>query len=110
MSNLVNDLRNGAKRIGVWGLGYIGFSTAAHFAKEGIRSIGTDLSETRVDAVNRGKATIPNLDYWLNFNTEMLAEQGLLKGTLDWQELIQPDVMVHLITIPTERNGEPSSE
>jgi len=93
--------------VGVWGLGYIGFSSIAHFAKEGVLCIGTDILQHRIDAVNQGKATIPNLNYWLGFNTEPLAKDGIKKATIDWRDMIKEDIAVHLITIPTEMNGKP---
>lgn len=105
--NLRKELKEGRKRVGVWGLGYIGFSSIAYFAKEGVRCIGTDVSKIRVDDVNRGTATIPNLDYWLNFDTRQLAAKGMMRATPDWRELIREDVAVHLIAVPTEMNGKP---
>ena len=105
--NLKEDLKKGKKKLGVWGLGYIGFSSITHFARAGVTCLGTDVSETRVSDVNQGKATIPNLDFWLGFDTKHLAKDGRMKATTDWKELIQPDVAVHLITIPTEKDGKP---
>ncbi len=93
--------------IGVWGLGYIGYSSMAHFAKEGVKCLGTDIIEERVEQVNRGEATTPNLDYWIGFDTVPLAESKVMQATTDWERLIKPDVMVHLITIPTELDGKP---
>ncbi|MBT4804659.1 nucleotide sugar dehydrogenase [Candidatus Woesearchaeota archaeon] len=105
--NLKNELKKGNKKIGVWGLGYIGFSTITHFAKAGITCIGTDISQKRVNDVNNGKATIPNLDFWLGFNTQALARDGIMRATTQWQELIHPDVLAHIVTIPTEKDGKP---
>ena len=105
--NLKEQLKTGKKKLGVWGLGYIGFSSIAHFARAGVTCLGTDVYEVRVNDVNHGKATIPNLDFWLGFNTKPLAEDGRMKATTDWKQLINEDVAVHLITIPTEMHGKP---
>ncbi len=105
--DLAKELNYGNKKLGVWGLGYIGFSSITHFAKNGVTCIGTDVTETRVSDINNGKPTIPNLKYWLNFDTAPLANDGRMRATQDWQELIDKDVLVHLITIPTEMNGKP---
>jgi len=105
--NLKEELKIGKKRVGVWGLGYIGFSSIAHFAKEGVLCIGTDILSHRVEAVNQGKATTPNLNFWLGFDTAQLARDGIKKATTDWKELIKEDIAVHLITIPTEMDGKP---
>ncbi len=107
---LKEQLRKGEKRIGIWGLGYIGFSSMAYFARAGVSCIGTDKSKHRLDDVNTGQATIPNLDTWIGFKTVPLAKAGLMKATPDWKELIKDDIAVHLIAIPTEKDGKPYHE
>lgn len=105
--DIKEQLKVGKKKLGIWGLGYIGFSSMAYFAKAGVVCLGTDVREDTVRDVNRGKATIPNLDYWLGFDTVSLAEEKIMQATLDWKELISNDVAVHLITVPTEMHGKP---
>jgi nucleotide sugar dehydrogenase len=105
--SLKEQLQRGEKVIGVWGLGYIGFSSMAYMAKAGVACLGTDVSEQRVTDVNNGKAEIPNLNHWIAFDTELLAKSGLMHATADWKQLIDPKVAVHLICIPTEKYGKP---
>ena len=105
--DLKHDLKTGKKNLAVWGLGYIGFSSIAHFAKAGVTCIGTDPIQIRVDDVNQGKATIPNLDFWLGFDTRPLARDKRMTATTHWQDVIHPDIAVHLISVPTEWNGKP---
>ncbi len=105
--NLKQQLKNGNKKLAVWGLGYIGFSSIAYFAKAGVTCIGTDPFQARVDDVNNGKATITNLDFWLGFDTMPLAKDKRMSATTNWQELISPEVAVHLIAVPTEMQGKP---
>ena len=105
--DLKEDLKTGKKKLGVWGLGYIGFSSITHFARAGVTCIGTDVLQRRTDDVNQGKATIPNLDFWLGFDTVPLAKDGRMRATTNWEELIDKDVAVHLITVPTEWDGKP---
>ena len=40
---LRRQLLEGKKKIAVWGTGYIGFSTMANFASEGVTCVGTDV-------------------------------------------------------------------
>lgn len=42
---LQKSLKSGKKQIAVWGIGYIGYSSMAHFAREGIKCIGGDISK-----------------------------------------------------------------
>lgn len=104
---LREKLVTGQKKIGVWGLGYIGFSTISYFAKAGVPGIGTDVNPERVEAINEGEVTIPNFMYWLGFDVKYLAKDRIMTATSDWKKLIDKDIAVHLITIPTEKDGKP---
>lgn len=94
-------------KIGIWGSGYIGFTSAINFALNGVRTICFDINSEVVKSINKGKVNIPNLDYWLGFSSGSLVKNGLLSATDKWQDLLKDEVCVHLIAVPTERNGEP---
>lgn len=97
-------------RIGVWGLGYIGLSTTAYMAQKGVRAVGVDVNRERVDAVGAGRHYMPGMDYWLGFDMKPMVDAGLIRATDNWRDLIHPDVLVHFIGIPTERDNEPCYE
>ena len=104
---LKRALLEGRKMIGVWGVGHVGYSCMSHFAEEGIQCIGYDVDLDKVQAINRGEMPVLNMDYWLGFAPASLYRTGIARATNSWQELIQPQVAVHFICIPTERMGEP---
>ena len=106
-STLKEELLTGEKKVGIWGIGYIGYSSMANFAKNGVTCLGTDIIQEVVDNVNRGRIAIPNMEYWLGFDVQPLAAAGLMEATPDWQDLIHNDIGVHLICIPTEKGGDP---
>jgi len=104
----MNDLLFKGKRIAIWGLGYIGFSTMAHFAAKGVKCIGYDINKETVNRIN--KKELPYDDtmfYWIGFDTSTLVEKGLIQATTNYKDLFKDDVIVHLICVPTEKNGEP---
>ena len=105
--SLKEQLKTGEKAVGIWGLGFVGYSSMANFAKNGVRCFGTDVIEEKIKAVNDGRVTIPNMEYWLGFDVKPLAGAGLMRATLNWKELISEDVPVQLICIPTEKGAEP---
>ena len=45
--------------ISVFGLGYVGATSAACFADMGHHVIGVDVNQERIDAINNGKTPIP---------------------------------------------------
>ncbi len=104
---LKEKLLSGEKNIGIWGIGYIGYSSMAHFANRGVRCLGTDVDTGKVDQINQGVLPIRNIEYWLGFDTKPLATSGMMKATTEWQQLISEDTPVHLICIPTEKDDVP---
>ena len=97
-------------KVGVWGLGYIGLSTAAYMAQRGVRCVGCDVNAERVDFVQRGEHFMPGMDYWLGFDFKPLVDDGHIQATSNWRDLIDPHVLVHFIGVPTERDNEPYYE
>jgi len=106
-NGLRDDLLGGRARIGVWGNGFIGFSTLANFANNGVEGIGYDIDEEIVETINEGSVPIDTLEHWLGFDTDELVQSGLMGATTDHTELLAEDVRVHFVCVPTERDGEP---
>jgi nucleotide sugar dehydrogenase len=104
---LKEKLLNGEKKIAIWGTGFIGFTTMANFAFNGVRCLGYDVDKDKVDKINNGVIPIDNLEYWLGFNIDGLVKNDLIEATSDWNELMSSDIAVHFIAIPTEKEGEP---
>ncbi len=100
-------LLSGERKVGVWGIGHIGYSTMCHFASRGVRCIGYDIDPARVKTVNEGSTGIVGMEGWLGFSPAYLFRSGVARATDDWKELVQPDVSVHFICVPTERDGAP---
>lgn len=103
----VRLLKSKKYRIGVWGTGYIGFSTMAFFARSGLPVIGCDVSKEKVDIINKGGYTLKELKTWLNFPVRPLVEKGLMKATNQERDFLKEMVLVHFIAIPTEKDGKP---
>lgn len=104
---LKEKLLNGENIIGIWGAGYIGYSSMAYFASKGVRCLGMDVDATKVNKINKGDLPIHNIEYWLGFDTRPLVKAGLMQATTDWKELLSKDIPVHLICIPTEKDDVP---
>lgn len=101
------QLLQGTKKIGVWGVGHIGYSSMCHFAESGVQILGVDVDATKVALVNKGENPIFAMDYWLGFTPKYLFDAGRARATTNWEELISDDVLVHFVCIPTEREGKP---
>ena len=105
MSELVKKLLFGETRIVVFGAGYIGYSTAAFYAKNGIHSILIDIDEEKVNKINKGQPPYPELQGWLGFNVAPISH--LIEATTDWTEATKPETKVIFICVNTEHDAKP---
>ena len=104
--NLRERILNGDSTIGIVGLGYIGFSTAAHYANAGAKVIGVDLDKTKVDSFNKGTVYIDNIEYWLGFDyAPLVTKYKRASASSSFNDLEKCDVV--FVAIPTEKDGEP---
>lgn len=101
----ITALRSGQAAIGVWGCGHIGASAMYHFGRQGIRCVGYDITAARVAEIREGRFlstdTVP-ID-------RLEGGDAPVSATTRWQDLKGERVVVHIISVPTERGAEPSS-
>lgn len=107
MKNYAALLKGRKSKIGVWGGGFIGFSTAAYFAKAGANALVMDVNPRRVENINRGVVDIDGLQEWLGFKIAPLIKKGGIKAVSDHQAMLDGSILVHFIAIPTEKDGRP---
>jgi GDP-mannose 6-dehydrogenase len=86
-------------------MGYVGAVTAACMAKWGHDVVGVDVSESRVEMINRGEAPVvePNLDVML----KELVVTGAMKATTDANAAAcSTDISMICVGTPSKRNGD----
>lgn len=79
----------------------------ANFAAAGVSCVGTDVSDAIVAMINEGKIPVPNMEYWLGYNTKYLVESHMISATTNWKQLLTEEFPVHMISIPTEKGEKP---
>jgi len=55
IEKISDALLNGKKKIGVWGIGYIGLTNVIHFAESGVKSVCFDINKKVVEDYLSGK-------------------------------------------------------
>jgi len=100
-------LKNRQNKLGVWGIGYIGYSTMLHFANEGVECVAYDPNSARVELVNSGEHPVPGLTGWLDIDPLPLLKNGTFAATSQITEILNDDVLIHMVAVPTERGGKP---
>ena len=90
--------------LSVFGLGYVGVVSCACFSREGNRVIGVDVSQTKVDLINNGKATI--IEKGLEEVISESVSAGLLVGTVEYNEAVaNSEVSFICVGTPSLPNG-----
>jgi UDP-N-acetyl-D-mannosaminuronic acid dehydrogenase len=81
-------------------------TTAAYFAREGIRTIIYDISKAQVFCINSGQFE-KNFEHWIGFDVTKLVRQGYIKATNDKLDVSRASIKTHFVAVTTERDGEP---
>lgn len=102
--NLVERIQNKQARVGVLGLGYVGLPLAVEFAKAGFHVTGIDVSQPKVDALNRGESYIQDVP---SAETKELAEKGLLRATTDFSVIRDLDTLNICVPTPLRKTKDP---
>lgn len=90
--------------VSVFGLGYVGCVSAACLAREGHDVIGVDVSSTKVEMINAGKATIVE-DGIAELVHEMAAAGRLRATTSASEALQQSSISLICVGTPSRANG-----
>ncbi len=94
-------------KIAIWGTGYIGLSSMIYFANKGVVCKGFDIDKKKIKFINQGKLTIPELKNWFKIDIKNLSKKSLISATSNYKDLLKSDYKIHLIAIPTEKDGKP---
>lgn len=90
--------------ISVFGLGYVGCVSAACFAKEGHTVIGVDVSQSKVDMINAGQATI--VEHGIGELVSEMRAAGRLSATTDVADAVRrTDISLICVGTPSRANG-----
>jgi UDP-N-acetyl-D-glucosamine dehydrogenase len=101
---LAEKLESKDATIGVVGLGYVGLPIALEFAKEGFRAIGIDISQRKVEMLNRGDNFIEDLD---DREVADAVTAGLLSASTSYGDLAAADVIYIAVPTPFNANKDP---
>jgi UDPglucose 6-dehydrogenase len=89
--------------VSVIGMGYVGLCTAAGFASKGLKTIGVDIDEKRVEQIQKGKAPLyePQLDGML----KKAVREKLLVATSDISQAANTGSIFLTVGTPSRNDG-----
>ena len=101
---LMKKILDGSFSVGIVGLGYVGLPLALEFAKSGIPTLGVDVDEKKIRALNSGRNYIQDLD---SKEIKAVTSKKILKATTDIKALKDCDVIYICVPTPFTANKEP---
>ncbi len=103
--NTLSHLRFGRAPLMIWGLGYIGLTTAEAYLRAGFQIIGIDTSPRRCEEISKGPVIL-NHETQTTLDVSSAVATGQLRLFTEISDFDTP-VPCHFICIPTERSGKP---
>lgn len=104
MKTLLEKISTNTETIGVIGLGYVGLPLAVNFAQAGVKVIGFDKSQTKVDKINHGE------NYIKDIRDAVLREVvGNIKltATTDFSRIKECDALLICVPTPLDKYRKP---
>ena len=89
--------------VGIFGLGYVGLPLALRFAEVGVRVLGFDIDESKIQKLNNGGSYIERITPEL-INTAR--NQGF-SATTDFSRVTEVDALIICVPTPLNRQREP---
>lgn len=91
-------------KIGVFGMGYVGVTTAACLSRDGHEVLGVDIVEDKVDAINQGIS--PVLEEKIGDLVEQGVQDSTLRATTDAAEAVDhASILFICVGTPSRMNG-----
>lgn len=101
---IIEKIKNSEAKIGVIGLGYVGLPLILSFVKKGFSTMGFDIDESKVSALNAGQSYIEHID---SDEVAEAAKSGLLEATSDFAKIADIDAIIICVPTPLSIHWEP---
>lgn len=103
-SSLIQKIESNKEIIGIIGLGYVGLPLAVGFAQAGIKVIGFDKSQSKVDKINNGDNYIKDIR---DAVLREVVENITLTATTDFTRIAECDALLICVPTPLDKFRKP---
>jgi len=104
LENLLKRIEQKDITVGIVGLGYVGLPLAVEFGKAGIRTIGIDVNQARVDQLNAGDNYIQDVN---DAELKALVDAGTFTATTDFSSIKHIDAICIAVPTPLSKTKDP---
>lgn len=100
----MNVVKSKFDSIGVVGLGYVGLPLLYSFHKSGLKVVGFDIDQSKIDNINSGRTYIKTLSEAEMFE---LSSSNFCNATTDFSRLSDVDAIIICVPTPLDSKNEP---
>jgi len=102
--SLLKKINENAEIVGIIGLGYVGLPLAVNFAEAGVKVIGFDKSEKKVEKINKGENYIKDIRDAL---LREVVDKVTLEATTDFTRMKVCDALIICVPTPLDKFRKP---
>ena len=102
--SLLKKINENAEIVGIIGLGYVGLPLAVNFAEAGVKVIGFDKSEKKVEKINKGENYIKDIRDAL---LREVVDKVTLEATTDFTRMKECDALIICVPTPLDKFRKP---
>jgi UDP-N-acetyl-D-glucosamine dehydrogenase len=103
---ILDKITNRSLICGTVGLGYVGLPLAVDKAKAGFKTIGFDIQQKKVDAVNAGDNYIGDV---VQADLAEVVGSGMLEATTDFSRIAECDFVAMCVPTPLDAHQQPDT-
>lgn len=103
-------LLSGNTKLGMWGMGYLGYSDVVKYAINNVSCVISDYSQARLEKIKLKFSPIDGLRNYLDHVPANYDITKCIEIKTDFRGLLNKDVLVHILTIPTQTESTPSNK
>ena len=107
MNEWKQKIENKKAVVGVLGLGYVGLPLAREFASAGLKVIGFDIDDNKVEILNSGRSIIKHVPH---SQVRQIVEAGRFHATTNMARLKTVDAVLVCVPTPLTENREPDMQ
>jgi UDP-N-acetyl-D-glucosamine dehydrogenase len=101
---ILKKIENNTEVVGIIGLGYVGLPLAVNFAEAGVKVIGFDKSEAKVNKINSGENYIKDIR---DAVLREVVDRVKLEATTDFTKMKECDALIICVPTPLDKFRKP---
>ena len=101
---ILQKIKNNTEVVGIIGLGYVGLPQAVNFAEAGVKVIGFDKSEAKVNHINSGENYIKDIR---DAVLREVVDKVTLRATTDFTLMKECDALIICVPTPLDKFRKP---